>query len=106
MKKTWKLEDLDCAHCAQKMQDAVAKIEGVQSVCVNFLAARMTIEADEDKMDAVFAEALHDKKRAGDTIDLVIPHDIGRCSIDRTPLSTFHDLIAEGLGQKGDASAC
>ena len=51
-------------------------------------------------------EALHDKKRAGDTIDLVIPHGIGRCSIDRTPLSTFHDLIAEGLGQKGDASAC
>ena len=56
--------------------------------------------------DAVFAEALHDKKRAGDTIDLVIPHGIGRCSIDRTPLSTFHDLIAEGLGQKGDASVC
>ena len=26
--------------------------------------------------------------------------------IDRTPLSTFHELIAEGLGQKGDASAC
>ena len=56
--------------------------------------------------DAVFAEALHDKKRAGDTIDLVIPHGIGRCSIDRTPLSAFHELIAEGLGQKGDASAC
>ena len=56
--------------------------------------------------DAIFAEALHDKKRAGDTIDLVIPHGIGRCSIDRTPLSTFHDLIAEGLGQKGDASVC
>lgn len=56
--------------------------------------------------DAIFAEALHDKKRAGDTIDLVIPHGIGRCSIDRTPLSTFHDLIAEGLGQKGDTSAC
>ena len=33
-------------------------------------------------------------------------HGIGRCSIDRTPLSTFHELIAEGLGQKGDASAC
>ena len=56
--------------------------------------------------DAIFAEALHDKKRAGDTIDLVIPHGIGRCSIDRTPLSTFHELIAEGLGQEGDASAC
>ena len=59
-----------------------------------------------ESADAIFAEALHDKKRAGDTIDLVIPHGIGRCSIDRTPLSAFHDLIAEGLGQKGDASAC
>ena len=49
--------------------------------------------------DAVFAEALHDKKRAGDTIDLVIPHGIGRCSIDRMPLSTFHELIAEGLAE-------
>ena len=50
--------------------------------------------------DAIFAEALHDKKRAGDTIDLVIPHGIGRCSIDRTPLSTFHDLIAEASARR------
>ena len=37
MKKTFELEDLDCAHCAQKMQDAIAKIEGVDSVSVNSL---------------------------------------------------------------------
>ena len=74
----------------------------IEELCARHgLKTRCDLDAD-----AVFAEALHDKKRAGDTIDLVIPHDIGRCSIDRTPLSTFHDLIAEGLGQKGDASAC
>ena len=55
--------------------------------------------------DQIFAEALHDKKRSGDSIDLVIPHAIGRCSIDRTPLETFRTLIAEGLGEKED-SAC
>lgn len=74
----------------------------IEELCARHgLKTRCDLDAD-----AVFAEALHDKKRAGDTIDLVIPHDIGRCRIDRTPLSTFHDLIAEGLGQKGDVSAC
>ena len=74
----------------------------IEELCARHgLKTRCDLDAD-----AVFAEALHDKKRAGDTIDLVIPHGIGRCSIDRTPLSTFHELIAEGLGQKGDASAC
>ncbi len=53
----------------------------------------MTSRPADLDADAVFAEALHDKKRAGDTIDLVIPHGIGRCSIDRTPLSTFHELV-------------
>ena len=74
----------------------------IEELCARHgLKTRCDLDAD-----TVFAEALHDKKRAGDTIDLVIPHGIGRCSIDRTPLSTFHELIAEGLGQKGDASAC
>ena len=74
----------------------------IEELCARHgLKTRCDLDAD-----AVFAEALHDKKRSGDTIDLVIPHGIGRCSIDRMPLSTFHDLIAEGLGQKGDASAC
>lgn len=74
----------------------------IEDLCARHgLKTRCDLDAD-----AVFAEALHDKKRNGDSIDLVIPHDIGRCSIDRTPLSIFHELIAEGLGQKGDASAC
>ena len=58
MKKTFELEDLDCAHCAQKMQDAIAKIEGVDSVSVNFLAQKMTLEAADDKFDAILKEAI------------------------------------------------
>lgn len=38
MKKTIKLLDLDCGHCADKIQNAVKKIDGVTSVSVNFLS--------------------------------------------------------------------
>lgn len=41
--------------------------------------------------------ALHDKKRTADAIDLVIPHAIGRCSIERTALPQFRDIIERGL---------
>ena len=37
MKKTFALEELDCANCAAKLERAVAKIEGVRSVTVSFL---------------------------------------------------------------------
>ena len=45
MKKTIKLIDLDCGHCADKIQKAVQKIDGVNSVEVNFLSQKM-IEPD------------------------------------------------------------
>ena len=53
MKKSFKLEDLDCAHCAQKMEDAIAKIEGVNKVNINFMAQKMILDADDDKFDEV-----------------------------------------------------
>ncbi len=57
MKKTWMLEDLDCAHCAMKMQEGIAKIEGVVSASINFLSCRLTIEADEGEFDRIIREA-------------------------------------------------
>ncbi len=54
MKKVFKLQDLDCANCAAKMEQAIAKIEGVTSVRVNFMTQKMTLEAD----DACFNEIL------------------------------------------------
>ncbi len=58
MKKSFELEDLDCAHCAQKMQEAIAKIDGVKNVSVNFLAQKMLLEADDDVFDKVLKEAV------------------------------------------------
>ena len=51
------LIDLDCGHCADKIQNAVKKIDGVTSVSVNFLGQKMVLEAPDDKFDAVLAEA-------------------------------------------------
>lgn len=53
MKKTFMLEDLDCANCAAKMENAIRKLEGVREVTVGFLTQKMTIETDEGKMDDV-----------------------------------------------------
>ena len=54
MRKVYKLEDLDCANCAAKMETALKKIDGVQSATVNFLSQKLTVEADE----AVFEDVL------------------------------------------------
>ncbi len=48
MKKKFKLQDLDCANCAAKMEEGIKKIDGVQDASVNFMTQKMTIEADEE----------------------------------------------------------
>ena len=45
MKKTYKIE-VDCANCAAKMEAAVAKLEGVSAVTVNFLSQKMVLETE------------------------------------------------------------
>lgn len=57
MKKTYKLEDLDCAVCAAKMAEAVRKIEGVENAEVSFLTQRMTVEADEALLPEIMKKA-------------------------------------------------
>ena len=58
MKKVFELDEVDCANCARKMQEAVAKIDGVDNVTVNFFTQKMTLEAADDKFDAVLKEAI------------------------------------------------
>ncbi len=57
MKKTYKLENLDCAVCAEKMKRAIEKIEGVESCEVSFLLQKLVIVAAEDKMDEIVRKA-------------------------------------------------
>lgn len=58
MKKIMKLMDLDCAHCASKIEEAVKKIDGVSGVQVNFLSQKMVLEAEDSHFDRVAAEAV------------------------------------------------
>ena len=56
MKRTFILEDLDCAHCAQKIEDAVAKIASVSNCKVTFLTQKLVYDVEDDKNDAVEKE--------------------------------------------------
>jgi len=57
MKKKIKLQNLGCAHCAEKMVDAIQKIDGVQDVSINFMLQKMTLTADDSRFDDIVAEA-------------------------------------------------
>lgn len=48
MKKTYKIE-VDCANCANLMEDATRKTDGVQNAIVNFMTQKMIVEFDEGK---------------------------------------------------------
>ena len=56
MKKKFALEELDCANCAAKMEDAIKKLDGVQDASVNFLTQKLTVDADDDRFDEIMKE--------------------------------------------------
>lgn len=58
MKKIYKLQDLDCANCAAKMENAINKIDGVESATVSFMTQKLTIEADESLLDEIMKKAV------------------------------------------------
>lgn len=58
MKKTFKMTDLECAHCAAKMEDGIKKLPGVNSASVNFLTQKLTIDADEERFDEIMEQAV------------------------------------------------
>ena len=58
MKKKIKLQDLDCANCAAKMEEAIKRIEGVADANVSFMTQKMTIEAEESRFDEIMKEVV------------------------------------------------
>ena len=57
MKKRFTIEDLCCANCAARMEEAIQKLDGVNSAAVNFLTQKLTIDADEARLDSILDEA-------------------------------------------------
>ena len=58
MKKVFRLQDLECANCAAKMESKISKIDGVTFANVSFMSQKLTIEAEDDKFDAIMQEAV------------------------------------------------
>lgn len=56
MRKSFKLNDLDCANCAAKIENAIRKVDGVVEASVNFMAQKMDLEVADDRFDAVLGE--------------------------------------------------
>lgn len=57
-KRTFKLDGLDCASCAKKIENAIRRLEGVNSVSVNFITQKLIIEADEAIFDRIMQQVV------------------------------------------------
>ena len=57
MKKVFRLQDLDCANCAAKMERSILKIEGVTSASVNFMTQKLSIESSDEMFEHILDEA-------------------------------------------------
>ena len=58
MRKTYKLTDLDCAHCAAKMEATIQKIDGVTEASVSFLTQKLTVEAEDGRFEEIMKQVV------------------------------------------------
>ena len=58
MKKRYNLVDLDCANCAAKMEEAIKKVDGVNTATVSFLTQKMTVDADDARFEEIMDEVV------------------------------------------------
>ena len=72
MKKIFKLVDLDCANCAAKMEDAIKKIDGVNSASVNYMAQKLTLDADDERFDDILKLVVKTCKKVEPDCEIVI----------------------------------
>ena len=51
MKYTYKIEELDCPHCAAKVEEAISKLPGVEKANVNYLSEKIVVVSEMDEDD-------------------------------------------------------
>lgn len=57
MTKKFRMQDLDCANCAAKMETLIRKIPGVEDASMNFMMQKLTLTADDDRFEEIVREA-------------------------------------------------
>ena len=72
MKKTYKI-DVDCANCANKMEEAAKNTAGVKNATVNFMTLKMIVEfEDGQEPKAVMREVLKNCKKVEDDCEIFL----------------------------------
>ena len=72
MKKSYKIE-VDCANCANKMEEAAKNTAGVKDATVNFMMLKMKVEFEEGQdPDSVMKEVLKNCKKVEDDCEIYL----------------------------------
>ena len=71
MKKRYKFV-VDCANCAAKVEEAVKKINGVNSVSINFMAQKLVLDADDARFDDILNEVIATAKKVEPDCELSV----------------------------------
>lgn len=58
MRKSYKLDEIDCANCALKLEDAIKKVDGVDDAKVNFMTQKLTLVAPDNRFDDVLDDVV------------------------------------------------
>lgn len=57
MRKSFKLENLDCANCAAKMEHDINKLNGVNKASISFMTSKLVLDVDDSAFEVVLHEA-------------------------------------------------
>lgn len=71
MKKKFKLDEVDCAVCAGKMEDAIKKLEGVEDATVSFIKQTLTLVADDEKFEEIFEQVVECVKKVEPDCEII-----------------------------------
>lgn len=57
MIKKFKMEDVDCANCAAKMEEKIKALDGVNDASISFLHQKLKLDVEDDKLEEVLEKA-------------------------------------------------
>jgi len=72
MKRIFKIENLDCANCAAKVEEKIREIKGIINVSVSFMGQKLTLEAPDDMFEKILSESQKVMKRVEPDAELIV----------------------------------
>lgn len=72
MKKVFRLEDLDCANCATKIEEKIKKIQGVTNISVSFMTQKFVLEAQDELFEKILDESKKIIKKVAPDANLLL----------------------------------